>query len=66
MIERDVEFEDWPPAEVDPIRNAIGNLLVTIIESTTEGSPERVKAMSEALRAHERIRTAMADRRMMN
>jgi hypothetical protein len=62
----DTELEDWPPAEVDPIRQLIGNLLVTIIENTAEGSPERARAMNEALQAHERIKDAMRDRQTLN
>jgi hypothetical protein len=65
-VERDTEFEDWPPAEVDPIRAAIGQLLVVIIENTSEGSPERAKAMNEALEAHGRIRAAMRVRPTIN
>jgi hypothetical protein len=65
MTERDEGFEAWP-AKVDPIRNAIGQLLVTIIESTAEGSPERARAMNEALHAHERIKDAMRDRPTIN
>jgi hypothetical protein len=63
-VERDteLELEDWPPAEVDPIRQSIGNLLVAIIENTAAGSPERSRAMGEALWAHERIRDAMCVR----
>jgi hypothetical protein len=66
VIERDTEFEDWPPAEVDPIRAAIGQLFMTIIENTSEGSPERAKAMNEALEAHGRIRDAMRVRPRLN
>jgi hypothetical protein len=54
----DADFEPWP-AEGDPIRAVIGNLLVAIMESTAEGSPERARAMNEALQAHERIKLAM-------
>jgi hypothetical protein len=35
QIKRDnIEFESWPPTGADPVREAIGNLLVAIIEST--------------------------------
>jgi hypothetical protein len=34
------DFEDWLAA-ADPIRVAVGNLLVAIIENTAEGSRER-------------------------
>jgi hypothetical protein len=61
-IERDVEFEHWPPTVADPVREAIGNLLVAIIENTAEGSPGRARAMTEALEAYGRIKAAMADR----
>jgi hypothetical protein len=57
-VERDETDTEWP-AEADPIRAAIGNLLVVIMESTAEGSPERARAMNEALQAHERIKLAM-------
>ena len=61
----DEGFEPWPAA-VDPIREAVGNLLIVIMQNTREGSPERKKAMSEALEAHERIKDAMRDRRTLN
>jgi hypothetical protein len=64
-IERDGEFEDWP-AEADPIRGAIGQLLVVIIENTVEGSSERARAMTEALEAYGRIKAAMVDRPRLN
>jgi hypothetical protein len=48
------------------VREAIGQLLVTIIESTTQGSPERARAMGEALHAHERIRDALRVRPRLN
>jgi hypothetical protein len=35
-------------------------------QNTREGSPERKKAMSEALEAHERIKDAMRNRRTLN
>jgi hypothetical protein len=54
----DTEFEPWPAA-VDPIREAVGALFVAIMENTVEGSPERRRAMSEALEAHRRIIDAM-------
>jgi hypothetical protein len=59
-IERDETDESGWPAEADPIRAAIGNLLVAIIESTAVESRERQAAMTEALGAHERIRHALA------
>jgi hypothetical protein len=65
-VDRDTELEDWPAEVGDPVRDAIGQLLVTIIESTAEGSPERAKAMGEALQAHERIRDAMRVRPRLN
>jgi hypothetical protein len=58
VTELDDGFEPWP-ATGDPVRDAIGQLLVAIIENTSEGSSERARAMSEALGAHERIRDAM-------
>jgi hypothetical protein len=66
VTEHDSEFEPWPAEVGDPVREAIGNLLVTIIENTAEGSPERAKAMSEALGAHDRIRDAMRVRPRLN
>jgi hypothetical protein len=53
------EFEPWPAHIGDLVRAAIGQLLMVIIESTTEGSRQRQAAMVEALAAHERIRAAM-------
>jgi hypothetical protein len=45
MIERDDEgFETWPAEVADPVKDAISNLLVAIMESTTPGSRERAKA----------------------
>jgi hypothetical protein len=61
----DSEFETWPGA-VDPICDAISTLLVAILEGTAEGSPERKRAMSEALEAHRRINDAMRDRHTLN
>jgi hypothetical protein len=58
------DFEPWPA--VDPIREAIAALFVAIMEGTKEGSPERTKAMSEALEAHRRIIDAMRDRHTLN
>jgi hypothetical protein len=58
VTERDDGFEAWP-ATGDPVRESIGKLLVTIIENTAEGSPERARAMTEALEAYDRIRDAM-------
>jgi hypothetical protein len=57
----DEGFESWP-GEIDPIRTAIGALLVVIMQGTAEGSPERKRAMNEALTAHERIVDAMRPR----
>jgi hypothetical protein len=62
--EVDGEFEHWPAS--DPVREAIGRLLVAIIENTAPGSRTRAKAMSEALQAHERISAAIADKRVLN
>jgi hypothetical protein len=60
----DSDFELWPA--VDPIREAISTLFVAIMEGTAEGSPERKRAMSEALEAHRRIIDAMRDRHTLN
>jgi hypothetical protein len=65
-VECDEEFESWPAEAGDPVREAIGQLLVAIIENTAEGSPERARAMNEALGAHERIRAAMCVRPRLN
>jgi hypothetical protein len=65
-VERDEEFEPWPAEAGDPVREAIGQLLVAIIENTAEGSPERARAMNEALEAHGRIRAAMRVRPTIN
>jgi hypothetical protein len=66
VTEHDSEFEPWPGEVNDPIRAAIGNLLVAIIESTNADSPERARAMNEALEAHGRIRDAMCVRPRLN
>jgi hypothetical protein len=58
-------FEDWPSV-ADPVREAIGNLLATIIESTAEGSPERARAMTEVFEAYGRIKLAMCVRPRLN
>jgi hypothetical protein len=48
------------PGEVgDPVREAIGNLLVAIVENTAPGSPERKAAMNEVLESAERVRRAI-------
>jgi hypothetical protein len=60
----DSDFEPWPGE--DPIHAAIGVLLVAIMEGTREDSPERRRAMSEALEAHRRIQDAMRDRHTLN
>jgi hypothetical protein len=62
----DPGFEPWPGEAVDPVREAIGRLLVAIIENTKEGSRERAQAMNEAMAAHDRIRDAMRNRRTIN
>jgi hypothetical protein len=59
------EIEDWP-ATGDPVREAIGQLLVAIIEATAEGSPERARAMNEALESYGRIKAAMRVRPRLN
>jgi hypothetical protein len=65
--ERDDEgLEPWPGEIADPVRDAVGNLLVAIVENTAEESPERKRAMNEALDAHRRIIDAMRDRRTLN
>ena len=66
MTERDVSFEAWPGEVVDQIRDAVGKLLIAIIENTAEGSRERTKAMVEAMAAHDRIRDAMRVRPRLN
>jgi hypothetical protein len=50
---------EWPAEVGDPVREAVGQLLVAIIENTVAG-PERARAMGEALQAHERIKQALA------
>ena len=59
VTEHDSEFEPWPGEVSDQIRAAIGQLLAAVIESTNADSPERARAMNEALGVHERIRAAM-------
>jgi hypothetical protein len=61
----ETDEEPWPTV-ADPIRDAIGNFLTAIVESTAEGSRERQVAMSEALQAHERIKLAMCVRPRLN
>jgi hypothetical protein len=65
VIEPDDTDTEWPAA-VDPIREAVGNLLIVIMQATADGSPARKRAMSEALEAHQKIMAAMADRRVIN
>jgi hypothetical protein len=55
VTERD---EEWPRAP-DPVHEAIGALLVAIIENTKDGSRERAKAMSAVLEAQGRIVDAL-------
>jgi hypothetical protein len=59
------DFEDWATTS-DPVREAIGQLLVTIIENTASDSPERKAAMNEALESYGRIKAAMRDRQTLN
>jgi hypothetical protein len=44
VMTEQTDFEDWPAHIGDPVREAISNLLVVIIENTVEGSQERAKA----------------------
>jgi hypothetical protein len=46
VTERDETDTEWPGEVGDPVREAIGQLLVAIIEATAEGSPERARAMN--------------------
>ena len=57
---------EWSTEACDSVRAAIGNLLVAIIESTNADSPERARAMNEALEAHGRIRDAMRSKPRLN
>lgn len=57
-VERDdSEFEPWPT--IDPIREAVCNLLITIMRNTADGSRERARAMSLVLDCHEKVVDAM-------
>jgi hypothetical protein len=59
MTERgDEEFAEWPRAP-DPVHEAIGALLVAIIESTKEGSRARTTAMRAVFEAQGRIIDAL-------
>jgi hypothetical protein len=59
MVTEHDDTSDELPAEVDPIRAAIGPLIVAIVEVTATDSPERRAAMGEAFAAAERIRAAL-------
>ena len=63
MVERDDE-ELSPAAVADPVTLAIGNLLTAIIESTAPDSPERARAMTEALEVAARIKSALSKPRL--
>jgi hypothetical protein len=52
------EEAEWPRVS-DPVHEAIGLLLVAIIEATSDGSKERAKAMSIVLEAQRRIVDAL-------
>jgi hypothetical protein len=54
----DTDFEPWP-GEADPIRSAICDLMIVIMQNTPEESPARRRAMNEALAAHRHIQDAM-------
>jgi hypothetical protein len=60
----DIDEGPWP-GEADPIRSAICDLMIVIMQGTVDGSPERRRAMSEALECHRRIVDAMRDRRTL-
>jgi hypothetical protein len=56
VIERDDEFEHWPPAEADPISIAVCPLITAVFEMTAPDSPERKAAVTELLQSVERLR----------
>jgi hypothetical protein len=58
--ERD-EIDDLPEA-ADAITSAISALIVSVMEATETGSPERAAAMNEVLAAAERVRAALHKR----
>jgi hypothetical protein len=60
----DGDFESWPAS--DPVRDAIGGLVMAVIEATETGSVARKRAMSEVLECHRRIIDAMRDRHTLN
>jgi hypothetical protein len=62
MIERD-EADELPEV-ADAITSAIGALIVSVMEATETGSPERARAMHEVLAAAERIRAALHQPRL--
>jgi hypothetical protein len=58
MIERDEEFTEWPRAP-DPVHEALGALIVAVVENTAEGSRERTRAMTAVLECQRQIIDAL-------
>ena len=56
--EHDETDIDWP-AEVDPVNVAITPLIEHIFAVTSTASPERQRALTEALTAAEKVRVAL-------
>jgi hypothetical protein len=54
------------PPEADPIRAAIGEVLVAVCEVAPEGSAERKAALIEVMAAADRIQAALRPKPRMN
>jgi hypothetical protein len=56
------EADEWPGEAGDPLRLAIGRLILTIFEIVPEDSPARARAVAEAIAVEARIRAALHKR----
>jgi hypothetical protein len=57
-----VEADDLPGEAGDPLRLAIGRLILTIFDLSAEDSTARGRAVAEAMEAEARIRQALTRR----
>jgi hypothetical protein len=66
MIERDVESDELPGEVDDPLRLAIGRLIITIFDLSAADSAARARAVTEAIEVETRIRAALAPKPTIN
>jgi hypothetical protein len=53
------EADEWSGEAGDPLRLAIGRLILTLFEIVPEDSPARARAVAEAIAVEARIRAAL-------